>query len=717
MKNYTVNVLLVEDEESNAKLIRLALAEGDNSVFRVQWVKRISVALQCLLRCQNIPAKRFDVILLDLTLPDAEGPEAFIPLFEAAPEALILVLSNSANEDTARVLVKKGAYDYLGKQFVNCHWLPRALRYVAERKQAENVLLDSEAALFDANERAQITLNSIGDAVVATDMMGVVTYMNLMAETMTGWHQDEAIGRPLAEVFCIVDGKTRKTAENPVQAAIRENQVVGLTANCVLIRRDGFESVIEDSTAPIHNHQGQVLGAVMVFHDVSASREMALKMTHLAQHDILTGKPNRLLLQERLAQAIVLAKRHHRQVGLLFLDLDYFKYINDSLGHAVGDQLLISVANRLQACARASDTVCRQGGDEFVILLTEIEQPQDAAQVASKVLAAMTRPHIIGAHELQISVSIGISVYPDDGDSVDSIMKNADTAMYHAKSNGRDNYQFFRADMNDCVMQRLLLEGSLRRALKHQEFVLHYQPQFDLKSGVMTGAEALIRWRDPELGLVYPDDFIPTAIESGLILPIGRWVLRQTCIQIGMWLEAGSQPVPVAVNVSMIELTHPLFVTGLAEILMETGLPANYLKLEFTEKVLTPDTEAFHRTLQALIDMGVGLVIDDFGTGHSSLSLLRHYAISALKIDRAFVHDMVTYPDDASIINAVIGIGHSLKQRVVAKGVENQKQLMMLRAQRCDTGQGFLFGRPQDADGFTNLLMHQNDGTSQGKQA
>ncbi|WP_428239589.1 putative bifunctional diguanylate cyclase/phosphodiesterase [Gynuella sp.] len=717
MKNYTVNVLLVEDKESDARLIRLALAKGDNSVFRVQWVTQISAAVQRLARCQGNPAERFDIILLDLTLPDAEGPEAFIPLFEAAPEALILALSNPETEDTARALMKKGAYDYLGKQFVNSHWLPRALRYVAERKQTENILLESKAVLLNAHERAEVTLNSIGDAVVATDMVGIVTYLNLMAETMTGWHQEEAIGRPLAEVLKIIDCRTREIAENPVQAAIRENQAVGLVANCMLIRRDGFELAIEDSTAPIHNHQGQVLGAVMVFHDVGASREMALKMTHLAQHDVLTGKPNRLLLQERLALAIVQAQRHHRQVGLLFLDLDYFKYINDSLGHAVGDQLLISVADRLQSCARASDAVCRHGGDEFVILLTEIEHPQDAALVAGKILAAMAQPHFIGTHELQVSVSIGISVYPNDGDSVDSMMKSADTAMYHAKSSGRNNYQFFRVDMNNCVMQRLLLENNLRRALKQQEFVLHYQPQFDLKSGVMTGAEALIRWLDPEQGLVHPDHFIPVSVESGLIVPIGRWVLRQTCIQLSGWLAAGLRPVPVAVNVSMVELSHSQFITELANILRETGLPANYLKLELTEQVLTQDTEAFHRTLQILMTMGVRLVIDDFGTGHSSLSFLKHYAIDTLKIDRAFVHDMATNPDAAAIISAVIDIGHNFKQQVVAKGVEDRQQLMMLRAQQCDTGQGFHFGHPLEAGEFEYLLKHQNDGTSEGKQA
>lgn len=716
MKDCTVNVLLVEQGSNDARLIRDALTDGGNSRFRVKRVRDISAALNTLSRYQGSAEERFDVILLEPSLPDAQGLAAFKPLFEAAPEALILVLSCLSNEDTGHERIQNGAYDYLGTQYVNSHWLPRALRYVAERKRVEFAIRESEAALFEAKERAQVTLNSIGDAVVATDVSGNVTYLNLMAETMTGWRQEEAIGRPLAEVFSIIDGKTRQVASNPAQRAINEDQTVGLAADCVLIRRDGFESAIEDSSAPIHNREGKVSGAVIVFHDVSASRAIVKKMAHLAQHDALTGQPNRLLLQERLARAIAQAKRQRRQVAVLFLDLDYFKHINDSLGHAVGDQLLISVAERLQACVRESDTVCRQGGDEFVILLTQIEHPQDAAQVAGKILAALTEPHLIGAHELHVSISIGISVYPDDGKGVVSIMKNADTAMYHAKSCGRNNAQFFRGDMNNRAMQRLLIEGNLRRALKQQEFVLHYQPQIHLESGVMTGAEALIRWQDPEEGMVYPTQFVPVAEESGLIVPIGLWVLREACTQIRAWLDAGLCAVPVAVNVSAIELRHANFVEGLSEILAETGLPAHFLKLELTESVLIKDTEASQRTLKKLTAMGVRLAIDDFGTGYSSLSYLKRFPIDTLKIDRSFVRDMVTDPDDAAIVSAVIGMGHILKQRVVAEGIENQSQLTMLLSQHCDTGQGYQFSHPLSAKEFECLLAGKKEEISQSKQ-
>jgi diguanylate cyclase (GGDEF)-like protein/PAS domain S-box-containing protein len=317
----------------------------------------------------------------------------------------------------------------------------------------------AEEALFEEKERAQVTLNSIGDAVLTTDLQGNVTYLNLAAETMTGWSCEEALGLPLAEVFRIIDGTTRAVAANPARRAMKEDRTVGLAADCVLVRRDGVESPVEDSAAPIHNRDGRVSGAVIVFHDVSQSRAIALKMTHLAQHDFLTGLPNRMLLTERLSQAIGLAHRHRKQVALLFLDLDNFKRINDTLGHVIGDQLLQLVANRLTACVRTTDTVCRQGGDEFVILLSEIEQPQDAAHIAEKLRIALAVPHLIGGNELHVTLSIGISVFPDDGIDVATVMQNADTAMFHAKARGRGNYQFFRADMNGRSVSRLSVDG------------------------------------------------------------------------------------------------------------------------------------------------------------------------------------------------------------------------------------------------------------------
>jgi diguanylate cyclase (GGDEF)-like protein/PAS domain S-box-containing protein len=338
------------------------------------------------------------------------------------------------------------------------HGYVQTVEDITERKTVEAVLRAADESLYEEKERAQVTLNSIGDAVVTTDPAGKVSYLNLVAERMTGWSREDALGQPLADVFRIIDGTTREVATNPAQRAIAENRTVGLAADCVLVRRDGVEFAIEDSAAPINDRNGRVTGAVIVFHDVSESRAMAEKMAYLAQHDFLTGLANRALLTERLSRAIGLAKRHKKQVALLFVDLDNFKGINDSLGHTVGDQLLKLVADRLVTCVRSTDTVCRQGGDEFVILLAEIEQLQDAANVADKLLVALAVPQQVGEHDLGVTLSVGISVYPDDSHDVDTVMQNADTAMYQAKASGRNNYKFFRDDMGPPGVRRMFVE-------------------------------------------------------------------------------------------------------------------------------------------------------------------------------------------------------------------------------------------------------------------
>lgn len=562
MKDKTTIVLLIEDDPADAKLIQEALAAEIDSPFRVEWVTLLSAALE------RLSKEGVDVVMLDLTLPDAQGIAAFDQVFLAAPDVLILVLSGLTDEELARQAVQRGAYDYFSKSHVDAHWLPRALRYViarkmaldalavsearfraisdvsplgilvtdkqgsclytnaayhrisglsfeqtlgmnwkvaihsddrervfaewqdaaqnqkpfqtefrflredqsvvwtrvnaaamrqdrklhgyvqtvedvTERKAEEALLQDAQERLFEEKERAQVTLNSIGDAVLSTDTLGNITYLNRVAEEMTGWPWQDASGRPLAEVFNVIDGTTRQPARNLAEQAVQRNEIVSLGLHSVLVRRGGFESEIEDSAAPIHDRHGRVVGAVLVFHDVSDSRALALRMSHQAQHDFLTGLPNRLLLTDRLTQAIALSRRHGNKVALLFLDLDHFKPVNDSLGHAIGDKLLQSVAQRLTTCVRTSDTICRLGGDEFVVLLSEIEQVDAATHCAEKLLAAVALPHLIAEHEVHITLSIGISVCPDDGRDAETMLKNADTAMYHAKKMGRDNYQFF----------------------------------------------------------------------------------------------------------------------------------------------------------------------------------------------------------------------------------------------------------------------------------
>ena len=432
-----------------------------------------------------------------------------------------------------------------------------------------------------------------------------------------------------------------------------------------------------------------------------------IKMVHLAQHDALTDLPNRNLLNDRLAQAISLAQRQGKQFALMFVDMDRFKYINDSLGHGVGDQLLQVVAQRLMVCVRSSDTVCRQGGDEFLILLGDVEQAEDAALSAQKILAALTAPYLNDKTDIHITVSIGISIYPDDAQNADALIKSADTAMYHAKTVGRNNYQFFEQDMNVRAVERHFIEGGLRYALERQEFMLHYQPKINLESGTISGVEALVRWQHPQRGLVLPDDFIWIAEDCGLIVPIGTWVLHEACRQAQAWQDAGLPPVPVAVNISAVQFRHKDFLESVAAILKETGLAPHYLELELTESVLMQDADSTACVLKALKAIGVRLAIDDFGTGYSSLSYLKRFPIDTLKIDQSFLRDIthaLTDSDDTAIIIAVVSMGKSLNQCVIAEGVETREQLAFLQAQGCGEGQGFYFSQPVTADEFNELL-------------
>lgn len=468
------------------------------------------------------------------------------------------------------------------------------------------------------------------------------------------------------------------------------------------------KAALDDHVLQLRQANEHLVVATIEAHTLAEEIEKAkVRMAHLAQHDALTDLPNRILLNDRLGQAIALARRQGKQLAVMFLDLDRFKHINDSLGHAVGDHLLQSVAKRLTAGVRSSDTVCRQGGDEFVILLADVEHAGDAALSAQKILAALTVPHRINQRELHVTVSIGISIYPQDGQDADTLIKSADTAMYHAKEGGRNNYQFFEPEMNVQAVERHTIEGGLRRALERQEFMLHYQPKINLESGTISGVEALVRWQHPQRGLILPEQFVWIAEDCGLIVPIGVWVLREACRQARTWQDAGLPPIPVAVNISAVQFRHKDFLESLAAILKDTGLAPRYLELELTESVLMHDADFTTSVLKALKAMGIRLAIDDFGTGYSSLSYLTRFPIDTLKIDQSFLRDITNATadsDDAAIVAAVVSMGKSLNQRVIAEGVETREQLAFLQAQGCGEGQGFYFSRPVTAEELAELL-------------
>jgi len=378
--------------------------------------------------------------------------------------------------------------------------------------------------------------------------------------------------------------------------------------------------------------------------------------------------------------------------------------VNDSLGHEVGDKLLQSVSRRLQAAVRTSDTISRQGGDEFVLLLSEVAHGSDAAYSAQKMIAALTAPHAIDNQDLHITASIGVSLYPDDGDDAETLLKNADAAMYHAKERGRNSFQFFKPDMNVRAVERQRIEADLRRALARNEFVLHYQPKMNLRTGDLTGAEALIRWMHPDRGLVRPMQFVPIAEDSGFIVPIGRWVLGEACRQARSWIDAGLAPTPVSVNISALEFRDKDFLDNVVEVLEQNRLDPHFLELELTESVLMQHATSTAAMLKSLKEIGVQIAIDDFGTGYSSLSYLSRFPIDVLKIDRSFVHEITAHPDRTPIVSAVISMGKGLKHRVIAEGVETRGQLTFLQASGCGEGQGHYFSQPVAADQFTNIL-------------
>lgn len=690
-KTVPEKTLLIHDDPVLAGMIRTTISKSDFGPLELEWVTTLSEGISYLAK------EAFIAVFLALST-DSKDLAGLRKLLAAAPDIPILILGEEGGEDLAKQAVRIGARDYLLPSNINHYSLPRALHHAIEQQAVEN-------ALYVERDRALVTLNSIGDAVLCTDMSGNVTYLNVVAEDMTGWGCAEALGRPLVEVFRIVDGTTKKTAPDPTEKAVKENRTVELTMNCILVRRDGVESAIEDSAAPIHDKGGRVIGAVIVFHDVSASREMSRAMTFSAHHDILTELPNRLLLNDRINQAIALAHRDHGAIAVLYLDLDRFKTINDSLGHACGDLLLQSVSRRLLACLRSSDTVSRQGGDEFVILLPVIASSEDAAEGAERILKSLAHPHSIEGRELHINASVGICIYPEDGEDAESLLKHADMAMYDAKERGRNNFQFFNEKMGQTAIVKQATESGLLHAIERGEFVLHYQSKVSLDTEKITGVEALIRWRHSNRTLIMPDQFVSFAEDCGAIIQIGRWVMREACRQARSWQDAGLPPIPISVNVSSVEFLDKGFLNGVKTILAETGLQPRYLQLELTERVLMDNVESTMLILHELKAMGISLAVDDFGTGYSSLSYLQKFPIDVLKIDRSFVQQISDESRSHSIVELILNIGNNLDCKVVAEGIETPQQKAYLHAHHCSEGQGYLFSRPMGAEEFSKLLQ------------
>ena len=528
-----------------------------------------------------------------------------------------------------------------------------------------------------------------------------IEYVNPAFEKITGYSAAEVIGRNCK----FMQGTDLDQPElEEIRAAIRERR----EGNTVLrnYRKDGSMFWNHLYVAPVRNNQGIVTHFVASQYDITVAKNNEAKLMRMAYHDELTGLPNRALLRDRLLQVLALAGRYDRQIWVLFISLNRFKIINDSFGHKASDRFLTIIAHRLRDAIRESDTAARWGDDEFIIVMQEQPAGKLAMSALQRIIAVVNRAIVFGEQEFFVTCSMGVSRYPQDGDHVDMLLDRADIAAHHAKRKGDNDFQFHTADMNQMALKRLRVEAALRLAIEREEFVLHYQPQVDLSSGAITGMEALIRWQHPEEGLLYPADFIDIAEETGLIIPIGTWVLRAACSQNKQWQEAGLPSIKVAVNLSARQFAQQNLSETIAKILADSGLSPKQLELELTESLIMNDVDQAIGVLRNIKALGVGISVDDFGTGYSSLSYLKRLPIDVLKIDRTFVSDIGAGDgDDAAIVTSIITLAHALKLRVIAEGVETEQQLNYLRGSGCDEMQGYFFSRPVPAEAFAQLLQ------------
>ena len=563
------------------------------------------------------------------------------------------------------------------------------------------VIRREHQALRDSEERLCNFVDTANDLIFCVAEDGRFLYVNPEWQETLGYSLEDLSQLRLQDLIHL---------DNRSRCLIEFRRVLGGGKGSALegdfVAKNGRRVTVEGNISCTHK-QGQPAMVWGICRDISQRKAAEEQLYHLAHHDALTGLPNRTLLIDRLTQAKAMANRNGQMVGILFLDLDRFKLINDTLGHNVGDQLLQAVARRLKGCIREIDTLARLGGDEFIITLVNLQDNLDLKNLASKVLKSLGKPFQIGEHELFVTTSVGISLYPGDGQQAEGLIKKADIAMYHAKAVGRNNYQFYHPRMDEDAERRLVLANGIRKALEREEFSVHYQPKIDILSGSVTAMEALVRWQHPELGLLPPNEFIPLAEETGLILPLGEWVLRRACAENAAWRRQGLPPMRVAVNISGYQLQHPNLLESIQEILKDAGLPAEALELEITETVVMQNPEFAVGVLNAFRNLGIHVSIDDFGTGYSSLAHLKKFSVNTLKIDKSFVRDVEINSADAAIASAIIAMGTSLNLQVIAEGVETEGQYAFLRDKLCHEVQGYLFSKPLPLEAATAFLQAQ----------
>ncbi len=556
-----------------------------------------------------------------------------------------------------------------------------------------------------SEENMQLILDSTDKGIISIDATGKCTFANKSAQKMLGRTEDELLGKEIIKLMCQEkpDGQCLPLHESRISSLFLSGQ--GCTVDDEqMYRENGASFPVEYSSYPIKN-SGNIEGAVITFSDISERKRAENRLYHLANYDDLTELPNRNLFMDRLHQAITRSKRGNKQMALVVIDLDQFKKINETLGHEAGDQVLQEVSLRLSDCLRKCDSIARLSSDIFAITLESIGKADDIHQIVKKLLENISKPFNLTRHEIYITSSAGISIYPTDGTELSILQRNAEAAMYKAKEEGRNSYQFYKTEMNEKSYQRMMLENSLRLALDKNEFLLHYQPQVDLSDGKIFGAEALLRWQHPKLGLVSPADFIPTLEETDLIIPVGEWVLKTACQQLKDWQSSGAfQNLRISVNLSSRQFARPGIVDTIRKVVQETGIKPHLLEIEITESTIMHNIQTTIDSLKAISAMGIRVAIDDFGIGYSSLAYLKRFPIDTLKIDRAFIRDLTIDSDDEAITSLIVAMARSLKLDVIAEGVETNNQLLFLKNTGCNYIQGFLFSKPLAESQFIKLL-------------
>jgi diguanylate cyclase (GGDEF)-like protein/PAS domain S-box-containing protein len=701
-----ISLLIVEDEPRYLESTRLLLA---------QHVHSIDAALTAAQAFALLAEKHYDVALLDLRLPDGNGHEIMAYIRARQPDCRIIVASGDSQIESAIQSLRLGAHDYLRKPY-EPEELIKTVRNVVQKLQLERDNARMVHQLEQSEQWHRLLVNTSPDVIYTLDANGRFTYLNDSVERTLGYMPGELIGRDYVTLIAPDQLELALYRFNERRTGDRATRNLEL----LLRRKDDLLSSLTERTSeqrvvvelssmgmyrPTSLGMGEFLGTYGVARDISARKQAEATITFQAYHDLLTGLPNRSLFKDRLGQAMVHAKRHGQTMATLFLDMDHFKVVNDTLGHLVGDGLLQALAQRLRSCLREGDTLARIGGDEFMVLLPHIRSRDNAAYIAQKIIAALKQPFSIEDNELYAGMSIGIAVFPDDGDNIETLIKHADIAMYHAKDQGRNDYKFFTQDMHKSFTGRLAIENEMRHAMEKQEFEVFYQPQIAVQSQRIRGMEALIRWNHPTRGLVAPNDFIPIAEASGLITPISEWVMSAACQQAKLWRESALPNVTMAINLSARQIEHPQFVEKFLHCLHKYMADGKGIEIEITESVLMRDMDGAISKLRKLAEMGVEISIDDFGTGYSSLSYLKKLPINTIKIDRSFIHDLTGHMNNGStIVAGIAAMAKGLKLKVVAEGVETREQLDYLQMLGCDTYQGFFYSQAVNAEAATQIL-------------